>query len=242
MAISIVAPEGAPQRARCATPAKPVLSEADQLAIVGEAEADHQDVIAVAATVAEQLQRTYDNNWRELPLYCSDLVQAAIDRMKAQCEQGTGNAATEFYSAAAAIAGAMAIMRAENPGSPGIAQLEQIHKLIDTAAVSLDFEMRPLEGMVAGIGARQVVHNNLVDLADEAQRAGMLVEWCIKAKATIDELNARAGWDEDFRELLKKKGIAYANVDWSACRMDEGLADVIAQQWITIRKMAGGEA
>lgn len=79
-------------------------------------------------------------------------------------------------------------------------------------------------------------------LADQAIRANFLVDWCIKAQSVLGHLDQRADDHPDFAATLGQHDIAFRNADWHACRMDEGLADVLAQQARWINRMAGGAA
>ncbi|WP_311221369.1 MULTISPECIES: hypothetical protein [unclassified Acidovorax] len=79
-------------------------------------------------------------------------------------------------------------------------------------------------------------------LASEAERAGLLVEWCIKANSTLDQIHLAAESYPSFRAELYEKNIAYNYPDWPTCRVDEGLADVLQRQSALIKQMAGGAA
>jgi len=79
-------------------------------------------------------------------------------------------------------------------------------------------------------------------LADEAICINLLVEWVTYAQTILTDLQLRAGWDEQFSQLLEKAGHRINYADWGACRMDEAIAYALGRQFVLIKQMEGGAA
>lgn len=136
----------APARAKAApTPAHDMTTLA-----APEAKGITADKALVATTLAEQLQAIYATHEAQLSAVCSELLRAAADGLENPEE---GYAA--IYKAAALVYGAIAVERAERPGSPAIAPLEVVHQSLDSASISYNFEQAGCEAMADGIRTGQ---------------------------------------------------------------------------------------
>lgn len=79
-------------------------------------------------------------------------------------------------------------------------------------------------------------------LAGEAERIGLLVEWCIGAYDTLEDIRNAAESFPGLEAALRKHGIRYQSPVWSQYRMVECMAEVLQRQSQLIKQMAGGAA
>lgn len=109
-----------------------------------------EDEALVASTLAEQLMAIYSKHWEQMSFACIELLHAATEAL-AQPQDGQN----ATYRAAALVHGAIAVERADKPGSPAIVALEAIRQSLKSASESFMFEQVGCEAMAEGIRAGQ---------------------------------------------------------------------------------------
>ncbi|MBV7460637.1 MULTISPECIES: hypothetical protein [unclassified Acidovorax] len=140
----------APERATKATSrAKTKLAPAPVIAPAAPAtRAITEDESLVVQTMAEQLQAIYDMHNEQMSINGSELLQAAADDLVS-----LPNCDSALYRAVAMVYGAIAVERAERPGSPAIAPLLVVHQSLRTASHGYGLEQDGCEAMAEGIRA-----------------------------------------------------------------------------------------
>jgi len=110
------------------------------------------DEMTAATSACELLQSSYDDHWTDIPIYSGELMTAAIEALQGVCEKrGETDAQSAFERAAAAIQGAVEILRKEQPDSPAIATMEQAFSTLESAALSYGFAQEPCKALANGI-------------------------------------------------------------------------------------------
>ena len=145
-----VAPERA-TKAPSRVKAAPATTAADTTAPdVPETASITEDEALVASTLAGQLRAIYDMHSMQMSLNGSELLHTAADDLEApqDCERA-------MHKAAAVVYGAIAVERADRPGSPVIAHLEVVYQSLRTASTGYSFEEAGCEAMAEGIRAGQ---------------------------------------------------------------------------------------
>lgn len=109
-----------------------------------------EDEALVASTLAGQLRAIYDVHSMQMSINGSELLHTAADDLETpqDCERA-------IHKAAAAVYGAIAVERADRPGSPAIAPLEVVYQSLRTASTGYSFEEEGCEAMAEGIRAGQ---------------------------------------------------------------------------------------
>ncbi|CAN7504811.1 hypothetical protein LJR074_003506 [Acidovorax sp. LjRoot74] len=140
-----------------------------------------QEEALVANTLAGQLRGIYDVHNMQMSVNGSELLHAAADDLEApqDCERA-------IHRAAAAVYGAIAVERAERPGSPVIAPLEVVHQSLRTASNGYSFEEEGCEAMAEGIRAGQRSAAAKDELTIAAKTAALLTQ-------AVDLINDEAG-------------------------------------------------
>lgn len=145
-----VAPERAtkaPPRAKVAPATVPVPHPAEASP---KPSAITEDEALVSSTLAEQLRAIYGMHSMQMSVNGSELLHAAADDLEApqDCERA-------IHKAAAIVYGAIAVERADHPGSPVIDHLEVVYQSLRTASTGYSFEEAGCEAMAEGIRAGQ---------------------------------------------------------------------------------------
>lgn len=147
---TVAAPERA-TKAPSRVKAAPATTAADTTAPdVPETASITEDEALVASTLAGQLRAIYDMHSMQMSLNGSELLHTAADDLEApqDCERA-------MHKAAAVVYGAIAVERADRPGSPVIAHLEVVYQSLRTASTGYSFEEAGCEAMAEGIRAGQ---------------------------------------------------------------------------------------
>lgn len=149
-----VAPERAtkaPSRAKATPGAAPT-----KALIAPEATAIEGDEVLVAETLAQQLRAIYEAHWEDLGGYASGLVLMAtkilgtIHNCSEEVDQGD-----VFHNAAAAVSGALAVVKAKQPTAPIVDKLEATFQTLQSADISYSLTQEPCEALADGIRAGQ---------------------------------------------------------------------------------------
>ena len=134
----------------------PTRAKASPAPTAPEAIAGNDDEAFAAATLAQQLQAIYDTCWQDLGVYPSSLVLMAIKVLENvhNCSEEVDRGEV-FHNAAAAVSGALAVVKAKQPDAPFVGKLEATFQTLQSADISYGFNQEPCEALANGIRAGQ---------------------------------------------------------------------------------------
>ncbi|WP_404299823.1 hypothetical protein [Alicycliphilus denitrificans] len=90
--------------------------------------------------------------------------------------------------------------------------------------------------------ARKLRAFELRDMAIDAEKLGMLIEWTVTAHGILDSIEFCAQRSPALEKALIENDIRFRCVNWLDCKMDENIVYVLNQQNRIIQQMAGGAA